>query len=333
MKTISTSNNSSNVKQQQLIETFGEQFIAERDAAEKAKEEKEIKKKAAAAKRLQKTGKSNTDAQVKKNAKAGAKLGWTENVVRKATALCVAREKFETETLARSNKELYGILGGVYGLFIDAVRQDCLKEVVIRMKAVLTERNVRVQKNTNALTVFVRYVFNSDRKRAYNYASTLMAAVQAEIAVDELAAFIESKNGVEECKKVFRKKAETVQKEVALADAETRVLETLREMKAQKVVKLAGADAELAEGADFVFVIARKNKNGSLELLQAVSKTTLAMQNYAVKELAKFTLANGELNSNAKVENDISNSAVKFTKRVTAAKSAANMTVEELECV
>ena len=332
MKNVSTNNKSINEKQEQLIETFGEQFITERDAAETVKIEKERKKKAATAKRLQTTGRSNTDAQVKKIVKAGAKTSWTDSVVRKATELCVAREKYETETLARSNKELYGILSSIYGLFIDAVRENCLKDVVIRMKAALTERNIRVQKNTNALTVFVRYVFNSDRKRAYNYASTLMAAVQAEIAVDELATFIESKNGVEECKKVFRKKVETIEKEVALADAETRVLETLRGMKAQKVVKLAGADAELAEGADFVFIMARKNKNGAFELLQAVSKTTLSMQNVAVRELAKYTLSNGELGINSEAENDISNSAIKFTKSVTAAKSAVNMTVEELEC-
>ncbi len=332
MKTISTSSNSNNAKQQQLIQVFGEQFIAERDAAEIVKAEKVSKKKAATAKRLQTTGKSNTDAQVTKINKASAKTSWTDSVVRKANELCVAREKFETETLARSNKELYGILSSVYGLFNDAVRENCLKDVVVKMKAVLTERNVRVQKNTNALTVFVRYVFNSDRKRAYNYASTLMAAVQAEITVDKLAAFIESKNGVEECKKEFRKKTETIEKEIALADAKTQVLETLRDMKAQRVVKLEGAEAELAEGTDFVFVVARKNKNGSLDLLQTVSKTTLAMQNYAVNELAKFTLANGELGIGTEVKDDVSNSAIKFTKSATAAKSAAKMTLAELEC-
>lgn len=316
---------------EQLVETFGAEFIAERDEAERIKKEKAIKKEAAAAKRKQQTGSSRTAAQTAKINKTVAKQSWKDSVVRKADELCVAREKFETETLARSNKELYSILSRVYSLFQDAVRENCLKDVVLEMKDKLAARNVRVQKNTNAITVFVRYVFNSDRKRAYNYTSTLMAALQAEIEPDALAAFIESKNGVEECKKVFRKKEETVQKEVALADAEIRVCKALRSMKAQKVVKLAGANAELADGTDFVFVIARKNENGDLELLQTVSKTTLSMQNAAVRELAKFTLEHGPLSCNADEDDVISNNTVKLNKRRITAKSAANMSLSELQ--
>lgn len=102
-------------------------------------------------------------------------------VIEEANKLSVQREKFETEELARSNKALYAILSKVYALFNKAVKDGCIKETAKEMRSMLKERGVKVQSNTPALTCFVRFVFNSDRKRAYNYASTLMAAVDADI--------------------------------------------------------------------------------------------------------------------------------------------------------
>jgi len=242
--------------------------------------------------------------------------------IKRADELCVAREKYETETLARSNKELYGILGSVYDLFKQAVGAECIKETVKAMKAVLAKRGVRVQVNTPALTVFVRYVFNSDRKRAYNYASTLMAAVQADVEPAKLAEFIEGKNGVEECKKEFRKKEETVQKEAAIKAATGKVLQQLQTMKAAHVVKIEGAKVQLVEGTNFAFVVARIGSTGTLELLQAVSTTTVGMQNAALKELAKDLIAKQALAAEA---------AKKKLDIAVTAKAAASMTVRELE--
>lgn len=246
----------------------------------------------------------------------------TASVVKRADELCVAREKFETETLARSNDELYGILSEVYGLFKQAFAGECLKETVVAMKAALKERGVRVQANTPALTVFVRYVFNSDRKRAYNYASTLMAAAQAEVEPAQLADFIKGKNGVEECKKEFRKKEATVLKEAAIKAASSKVLQQLKAMKAEHVVKLAGPKVQLAEGASFAFVLARIGSTGTLELLQAVSTTTVGMQNAAIKELAKDYIAKQEHAAEA---------AKKKADVAATEKAAASMTVRELE--
>jgi len=126
------------------------------------------------------TAKSKKMADVKATAKAMADadksriLDMTKSMLKRANELCADRETFETTTLARSNAELYAILSNVYALFIQAVDSNCLKETIKELTSVLKERGFRIQSNTPALTVFVRYVFNSDRKRAYNYASTLM---------------------------------------------------------------------------------------------------------------------------------------------------------------
>lgn len=247
----------------------------------------------------------------------------TEVVIKKANELVAAREKFETTTLARSNKELYGILGQVHDLFISACAStECLKDTVKAMKAVLAKRNVKVQSNSPALTVFVRYVFNSDRKRAYNYTRTLMAAIQANTPLNKFSEFIESKGGVEECKKNFVKKLETVQKELAIKEATAEMTATLQTMEAEEVVHMADSSVHFSDGCDFVYVIARQTAKDKLELLRVIPKTTKALENSAIKELAKDLI---EKRATAK-------DAGKASKKdVATAKAVSSMSVKQLE--
>lgn len=308
-------------------ELFGAEFVGKRDAA-LAIEKRKAAKKAERAAKAQKEGKvPRTVKQAAAINKRSVAIAYADRILKGADELCVEREKYETETLARSNKELYGILSKVYKLFKQAVNDNCLKDALKTMKYAMETRGMRIQSNSNALSVFVRYVFNSDRKRAYNYASTLQAALQDDVDADGLAEYIESKNGVEECKREFRKSDETKSREAQLADAAACVVDELSGMKAQQVVKLAGARAELADGTQFVFVVARANEDGTLELLRVVNKTTVAMQSAAVKELAKSYV---EEQSTAK---KTTAKAVKSagTVKVTAARDAAKLTMRELE--
>lgn len=253
-------------------------------------------------------------------------------VIDEANKLSVQRETFEKEELARSNKALYAILSKVYALFNMAVKDGCIKETAKEMRLLLKERGVKVQSNTPALTCFVRFVFNSDRKRAYNYASTLMAAVDAEIKPENLASFIEGSNGVEECKKAYKMKDETKQRVEAVAAASIDVMDTLRTMPSVAKVTLPNASVDLSDGVDFAFIVARNVGNGNFELLRAVPKSTKALQTAAVKELAKNLIEVA-----AKAQTDAKEQKVKTTTekavKSISAKAAAKMTLKALEAV
>ena len=251
-------------------------------------------------------------------------------VIEEANKLSVQRETFEKEELARSNKALYAILSKVYALFNKSVKEGCIKETAKEMRSLLKERGVKVQSNTPALTCFVRFVFNSDRKRAYNYASTLMAAVDAEVKPENLAAFIEGSNGVEECKKAYKMKDETKKQVEAVAAASVDVLDVLKTMPSAATITLPNARVDLSDSAEFAFIVARSVGDGKFELLRAVPKSTKAMQTAAVKELAKNLLEVA-----AKVQTDAKEQKVKTTTekavKSISAKAAAKMTLKELE--
>jgi len=245
-----------------------------------------------------------------------------ERVMKKVDELYVVREKYETETLARSNKELYAILGDIYGVFKAACEDNCLAETVVRMKAALDKRNVKTQSNSPALTIFVRYIFNSDRKRAYNYTRTLMAFIKDRKGNETISDFIERNNGVEECKKSISKKPETLAKEEAIKSATVEVMETLESMPSTETVKLPNSSVNLSDSCSYAFVIARVANNGKLDLLRAVPMTTKAMEASAIKELAKDLLVTREIaKANSKLKR----------KEKTTALAAATMTVKQVE--
>lgn len=253
-----------------------------------------------------------------------------KSIIEAATKLSVQREAFEAEEFARSNKALYAILSNVYALFNKAVADNCIKEVAKAMRAELKLRGIRVQSNTPALTCFVRFVFNSDRKRAYNYATTLMAAVNAGIAPTALSDFIELGNGVEECKKKFKMKDEVRLRNEAVRAASVDIVETLQTMQPAATVSLPNTAVTLADGAQFAFIVARSIGNGGFELLRAVPTSTKVMQSSAVKELAKDLIAAAERAKVAAKANRVKNSTQQAAASITA-KTAANMTVGELE--
>jgi len=251
-------------------------------------------------------------------------------VIEEANKLSVQRETFEKEELARSNKALYAILSKVYALFNKAVKDGCIKETAKEMRSLLKQRSVKVQSNTPALTCFVRFVFNSDRKRAYNYASTLMAAVDAEIKPEKLAAFIEGSNGVEECKKAYKMKDETKQRVEAVAAASVDVMDILKTMPSVANITLPNASVDLSDGVEFAFIVARSVGNGKFELLRAVPKSTKAMQTAAVKELAKNLIEVAAKAQTEAKEQKVKVTTEKAVKSISE-KDAAKMTLKELE--
>ncbi len=251
-------------------------------------------------------------------------------IMEKANSLYKERENFENVELARSNKALYAILTKVYMLFNNAIAGNCMKETVLKMKEELKNRGTKIQTNTPALTLFVRYIFNSDRKRSYNYASTLMAAVQADVLPENLAAFIEGKNGVEECKKEYKKKEETILRERAIVEASNSVIDSLATMSSNIRVTLPNASVDFSDGSTYSFILARSLSDGEFELLRVIPKSTKGMENTAIKELAKDLIVQTKLAEENMKKSKVKSTTSKAVGSMTA-KAAAKMSIKELE--
>jgi len=130
--------------------------------------------------------------------------GVGSNYLNQLDELSEIRMGFEMNTLRNSNKELYQILAKVYLIFEDMNKDKLELDSNLKfLKSKFKERQIKIQKNTSWLTVLIRYVFNADRVRSYNYNRVISYAKESGVSPEDLPQFIEEKGGIESCKKMM----------------------------------------------------------------------------------------------------------------------------------
>jgi len=226
------------------------------------------------------------------------------SLMNELNALVKERENFEREEFARSNKRLYEILTKVYQAYVVAKETDSiLKETVKEMKLALQKSGERIQTNTLAINLFVRYVFRISRQRTHNYSRTLQAAYAKSIKPENLAEFIEGSGGVEECKRILMKKPATIAKENSIKDTLPLVDEQLND-ESQKLGEFKVSSEWVAKtyDKDLTVLVGKTDKQGNIRVVSVVPAYSKGMTNWAKKQIAIFLIEKqAEAKKNEKV--------------------------------
>ena len=246
-------------------------------------------------------------------------------------ALVVERETFEREEYARSNQRLYEILSKIYAAYRTAqASKPLLTATVKRMKDALSKQNERVQSNTLAINLFVRYVFRTDRQRAHNYSRTLQAAFANNIAPEALAQFVAQSGGVEECKKQFVKSEKVKTKEQTIADAMPLVDEHLSgNSPALGELAVPAAWISATHDKELTFLVAKADRRGNVQVLSVVPAFSKGMATWAKKQIALF-LAAQQAESQKKAKGKRKEVAISAAKPSAKNNNSATETVGEL---
>lgn len=206
---------------------------------------------------------------------------FNQQIVTQLEVMKVENENFETNELSRSNKTLYSLLGQVYEVFKSVEKKD--KETSDHLKSILKQRGVKVQKNTPFLTVLIRYVFNSDRSKSYNYNRVISSAIQKGVSPKDLPSHIDEMGGIEECKKDYIPSQKTIDKKQRMSDligsiqGEFMGMEILGTIKTTKQIKKV-------DGCQFVFTVGRLGEDGkTIELVEVLSEMNKVMEKTALK--------------------------------------------------
>ena len=221
-----------------------------------------------------------------------ANIKYAQTIVEQLNDLVVKREKWESTDYKKANEGLYALLSSCLKMFNDkfvtageADRKTLRQELATLLKT----DGIKVQTNTPTLTMFVRYVFGSDRKRAHGYAYVLKAAISYEITAEDLAKFIVEQGGIEEIKR----------KMVASEEAKA------NKAKREKALEAVNANAEQAElaplatvGVDlsnnttpFAIVIAKPNANGEGDVIAVLKNAEAKLVTALYKHIAKQNIA------------------------------------------
>lgn len=241
------------------------------------------------------------------------------------------RENFEKEEYARSNKRLYAILAEIYKNYLLIKKnKEGYKDAVKKMTARLKSEGERVQTTTVVITLFVRYVFRTDRQRAFNYSRTLQAALAKEIAAEKLAEFIEAAGGVEECKRQITKKPETLKKDQDIANKLPLVEEKLADEEiCLSEFKVPPEWVQKTHGEELTFLVGKADKKGNMRVVSVVPGYSKGMATWAKKQLAMFLLEQqvaSEKHGKVKRKDKAINTAIDAAKK----NNSATETVGEL---
>ena len=201
--------------------------------------------------------------------------------------LSIKREGFEKNTLKRSNKELYEILSKIYEIYNEMNNKKSKADVDL-LKAGLKEMKIKFQRNSPLLTILIRYVFNSDRTRSYNYNRVISSALQEKISPKDLPEFIEEQGGIEECKKKFVKSSTALENEEKKILQVQNVLDYIDTFESLSNINLGNSKLEIKNDCKLIITIGRLSSDQkSVELFKVLDPTNKPLENKILNIISK----------------------------------------------
>jgi len=252
-------------------------------------------------------------------------------IVSKLDELSKERQDYEKNEYARSNKRLYSLLAQVQTLYLQAKKdKETLKQSVLLIKNKLTKNGSRIQTNTLVITLFVKYLFNSDRQNCMNYARAISAAIQEGKTPDQLAQFIEDCGGIEQCKRKVTKSEETLSKERKIKESLEYVEDALEISKNSPLASFKANESivESLQDKKCVFLIGNTDSKGNVKVLTVVPGYSEGFYNWSQKKLASYYSEQNELAQNlakSKSKNKAMSEAVSSVKSKTPTETVGDL--------
>jgi hypothetical protein len=229
---------------------------------------------------------------------------FANSIVSQLDALTLTRQNWEETAYKKSNEHLYALLSDCLEVFqakfvngSKADQKTLRDEVTARLKA----DGVKAQKNSTTLTLFVRLVFGSDRKRAHGYSYVLTAAISHEVKAADLAQWITSEGGIEQNKRKMVQSAE--------AKARSEKMKNARET-AESLIVEAAVNPLATVGIDGIHANARNimlavgTANGDFNVTYVLNEVSDALYNALLKQAAKQIVAEEAKDEAMKTEAD-----------------------------
>ena len=219
-----------------------------------------------------------------------ANTAFSNNVVTELNGLLEKRKTWEATDYKKANQGLYSLLASCLDVFSSKfVNADDSDKKTLRgeLAARLTADGIRVQRNTTTLTMFVRFVFGSDRKRAHGYTYVLKAAISYDVSAANLPSWIVEQGGIEEVRRQMIVSEEAKQRKADLANAQTQVKAGIEQAVVMPLaqVRLSGVTGEHA------LLLAKPSPDGIVSIVGVISDINEAFYNSCLLKMARVKAA------------------------------------------
>ena len=229
----------------------------------------------------------------------------SSSIVQQLDALSTKRQAWEVTDFKKANEGLYNLLGECLDVFnskfVNASDED-KKSLRQSLAELLTVKGVRVLKNTNTLTMFVRFVFGSDRKRAHGYSYVLKAAISHGVEAADLPAWLVGQGGIEEVKRRMVQSEEAIKRSQDVAAAKAAVQ---AEMEVAEISPLATVQIPGLKG-EYVLMLAKPSADGKATVIATLSDVAEATVKVLMTKMARVRVKQQEENAQvAKEQSDL----------------------------
>jgi len=210
----------------------------------------------------------------------------SKSIVQQLDALSTKRQAWEVTDFKKANEGLYSLLGECldvfHSKFVNASDDD-RKTLRLSLVELLTMKGVRILKNTNTLTMFVRFIFGSDRKRAHGYSYVLKAAISHGIEANDLSTWIVAQGGIEEVKRFMVQSEVSIKRNQEIEAAKVIVQSEMEvaEINPLATVKIAGLKGE------YVLMLAKPSVDGSATVIATLNEVADSTVKVLLTKMAK----------------------------------------------
>lgn len=217
-------------------------------------------------------------------------LAYAGALVTQLDSLVAQRKQWEATDYKKANEGLYRLLASCLDVFNSkfvTASDDDKKTLRGELTNRLTADNVRVQRNTTTLTMFIRFVFGSDRKRAHGYNYVLKAAISHEVEAARLPSWIVEQGGIEEVRKRMIVSEEAKQRKANLASAQTQVKASIEQASVTPLaqVRIAGLSG------DYALLLAKPMPDGTASVVGFISDINEALYNSCLVKMSRVKAA------------------------------------------
>lgn len=208
-------------------------------------------------------------------------------IVQSLDGLSLARENWEQTTFKKANDGLYDLLSQCLDVFETKFikgSKDDQKTLRSELISRLNEMKVKTQKNSPTLSLFVRFVFCSDRKRAHGYSYVLNAAISHGINASQLPQWIVDQGGIEEIKRKMVQSAEAKDRQEKRKQAKDIAEQLIAEAQVNPLATVA-VDGFIPQQRNIMLAVG--DVNGNFNVTYVLTEVSDSLYNALLKQAAK----------------------------------------------
>ena len=214
-------------------------------------------------------------------AQAKADLAATiKHVLATGNALAVKHTNYYDTYITKGNSVLNALLTEIMEYAEIVFASSDAEEIIKAMRNTLKDcYGIKVQKNSNAIAVIVRYITRTNRKNAHVYARVIKLAFEAGKTSAELANFIDDNGGVSKIREKNLNAAGVTLKEMKAHGINFYTLSWLMDLAENNVIATFKVDEkrnvelhEMARGGYFNYMICKSIGNNEYAVIDAVGE-------------------------------------------------------------